>query len=141
MGLIQPIQIGDREMSRGALRSSEKESYWRSHLERQSSSSESIRSYCRLRGLSEASFHFWRREIDARDRESAGRHGSGPAGLIAVDVIGETQPSLMLEIACPGGAVIRLREDVSVEVLTRVIEACRQISSEGACLAAPVRSC
>ena len=57
------------------------------------------------------------------------------------EVIEEPRPSPMLEVACPGGAVIRVREDVCVEVLTRVLAACRQLASEGASSAAVVRSC
>ena len=128
-------------MSPGSSRSREKESCWRSHLERQLSSGESIRGYCRRRGLSEASFHFWRREIASRDREVAQQRGSGMAGLIALEVVEGSRPGPMLEITCPGGAVIRLREDVCVEVLTRVLTACRQLGLEGTSSAGAVRSC
>jgi hypothetical protein len=127
-------------MSDRWCRSTEKECYWRGHVERQSSSGESIRGYCRGRGLSEASFHFWRRELAVRDREASGKRGSGSAGLIAVEVIGGASSRPVLEIECPGGAVIRLREDVSVEILERVIRACQQVQS-GASAHVPVRSC
>ena len=57
-------------MSGASHRSRDKEAFWRSHLARQSSSGESIRGYCRIRKLSEALFHFWRREIARRDHEA-----------------------------------------------------------------------
>jgi hypothetical protein len=132
-------------MSQRSCRSTEKESFWRSHLKRQSSSGESIRGYCLRRGVSEASFHFWRREIANRDREVVAASRSNSAGLIAVEIVDETPVRSMttqtLEIECPGGAVIRLREEVSVEVLQRVIRACQQVQTEGASLSGPVRSC
>ncbi len=128
-------------MSQVSSRSREKELYWRSHLARQSSSGESIRGYCLRRDLSEASFHFWRREIGARDRAVADQRGSGAAGLIAVEVVGDVQPSPLLEITCPGGAVIRLREGATVDVLTRVMQACQQVRSSVVSDPAPVRSC
>jgi hypothetical protein len=128
-------------MSDRRCRSGEKESYWRGHVERQSSSGESIRGYCRGRSLSEASFHFWRRELGVRDREATGKRGIGSAGLIAVEITEDVPLRAMLEIECPGGAVVRLREDVSVDVLERVLRACGQVRSTGASAAASVRSC
>lgn len=105
-------------------RSAEKEAYWRGHLERQWSSGELIRGYCRLRGVSEESFHFWRREIGNRDREATQKRGTGVAGLIAVEVVGDSRPSPVLEISCPGDAVIRLREEASRVILHK---SCRQV--------------
>ncbi|WP_373650075.1 IS66 family insertion sequence element accessory protein TnpA [Schlesneria sp. DSM 10557] len=138
-------------MSQVGLRSREKESYWRSHWERQSSSGESIRGYCRRRGLSEATFHYWRRQLSSLDQELTVRRttdpqvtrprGTGMAGLVVVKVIDDSVPSAMLEIACAGGLVVRLREDAGVEVLTRVLTACRQIPSEQLSSSAGGRSC
>lgn len=59
-------------------------------------------------------------------------------GLIALDIIDSATPSL--EIEAPGGVVIRLREDVSVEVLRRVIAAC-QLSHSTAAARSQERSC
>ncbi|WP_397570297.1 IS66 family insertion sequence element accessory protein TnpA [Schlesneria sp. T3-172] len=65
-------------MSQVGSRSREKESYWRSHWERQSSSGESIRGYCRRRGLSEATFHYWRRQLSSLDQELTVRRTTDP---------------------------------------------------------------
>jgi transposase-like protein len=59
-------------------------------------------------------------------------------GLIGLDIIDTATPSL--EIEAPGGVVIRLREDVSVEVLRRVIAAC-QLSHSTAAARSQERSC
>ena len=119
-------------MSHGLSRSASKEKYWRGHLDRQSASGCSIRSYCHRHGLSEASFHYWRRrEIAGRDSEHTGLPRSNTAGLIAVEIVGESSPLMttrpMMEIECPGGPVIRVREDVSAEVLQRVIGSCQHL--------------
>ena len=119
-------------MSYGLSRSASKEKYWRGHLDRQSASGCSIRSYCHRHGLSEASFHYWRRrEIAGRDSEHTGLPRSNTAGLIAVEIVGESSPLMttipMMEIECPGGPVIRVREDVSAEVLQRVIGSCQEL--------------
>ena len=131
-------------MSQQWSRSAEKEAFWRSQLGCQSSSGESIRAYCRRRSLSEASFHFWRREIANRDREAQPSTHAEAAGLIAVQIVDEPSPSRerqTLEIECPGGPVIRLREDVSAEVLERVMRACLQVQFENASSSGLVRSC
>ena len=87
----------------------------------------------------------------------AGSRGhSGVTGLIAVDIVGDATPlstatplsrttSPAIEIDGPGGVVIRLREEVSTEVLQRVIVACersRRVAATEATLAnREVRSC
>jgi hypothetical protein len=133
-------------MSGVSVRSREKEAFWRSHLDRQRSSGESIRGYCRVRKLSETLFHFWRREIGRRDLEARAPHRSGGAGLIAVNILDEpiSRPAKppLLEIECPGGPLIRLREEVPIEVLQRVMRACRMDQEEcGSAVSAAVRSC
>jgi|GEM_PF-2080892 len=59
-------------------------------------------------------------------------------GLVALDII-ETANHI-LEIEGPGGVVIRLREDVSNEILQRVIAAC-QLSHSAAAARGEERSC
>jgi hypothetical protein len=71
---------------------------------------------------------------------------SGGAGLIAVDIVGAAEPRSMaaptLEIECPGGPVIRLREDVPAEVLQCVMAVCQQVRpAQAAATSGAVRSC
>jgi crotonobetainyl-CoA:carnitine CoA-transferase CaiB-like acyl-CoA transferase len=145
------------------VRSAEKESFWRWHVDMQAASELTVRGYCRRHRLSEPSFYAWRRELLKRDehasaedahqdaqsgmvrRKSASRSRSAPvpcsqmstvsevarsAGLIAVDVISDVihseNAAQMLEIECPGGVVIRLRESADADVVRRVITACLQ---------------
>jgi hypothetical protein len=72
-----------------------------------------------------------------------GRHTA--AGLVAVQVVGEVSSvpveARTIEIACPGGTVLRLREEVSAEVLQRVIQACGRAQVEDASRNGSVRSC
>jgi transposase-like protein len=74
------------------------------------------------------------------------RHCSERVGLVALEIVGDESPqstvtttSPTLEIACPGGLVIRLREDVSSNVLQRVIEVCEQSHRVAVGSAAEVR--
>jgi hypothetical protein len=115
-------------------RSAEKESYWRRQLEGQAASGLSVRRYCRERGLSEPSFYVWRKELQKRDLEAAAKTKAqksrrvlsgktGHSSLVAVDVIHVPASTATIEIAVPGGIVIRLRDDTSAETLGRVLTA------------------
>ena len=46
-----------------------KASFWRRAILEQSGSGVSVRRWCRKRGLTEASFYWWRRELGRRDAE------------------------------------------------------------------------
>jgi hypothetical protein len=81
--------------------------------------------------------------LTANGRLSAGSKDGSPqpfagTGLIALDIIDTANATL--EIEAPGGVVIRLREDVSAEVLQRVIAAC-QLSEPAAAARGQERSC
>lgn len=71
-------------------------------------------------------------------------NGSAGAGLISVQIVDDSSAPVLpqtMEIECPGGAVIRLREDASAEVLERVLRVCQQVQIESACASGAVRSC
>lgn len=66
------------------VRSAEKESFWRWHVDMQSVSELTVRGYCRRHRLSEPSFHAWRRELRKRDAEQASAgdlHGGAQSGM------------------------------------------------------------
>ena len=58
-------------MAKSNRRDRRKEAGWRRHLKWQATSGLRIREYCRRHGLSEASFHWWKRTLAERDRASA----------------------------------------------------------------------
>lgn len=66
-------------------RSEERESFWRMVLEEHRHSGLNIRQFCKREGLGEASFYFWRREIEDRDRQRDSA-GAGSA-MIPVKVV------------------------------------------------------
>src|SRR5919109_1392178 len=53
-------------MARQKTRDARKENYWRGELARQAGSALSIRRYCRREKISEAGFHWWKRELARR---------------------------------------------------------------------------
>ena len=59
---------------------------------------------------------------------ASSRHSNG-AGLVALDIVCDARPTIVspiIEIGDPAGIVVRLREEVSAEVLQRVIVAFRR---------------
>lgn len=102
-------------------RSEEKEAFWRMVLEEHRHSGLNIRQFCKREGLGEASFYFWRREIEDRDRQRDSA-GAGSA-MIPVKVVQpnkcKTQNSAStdqavsapdgppIEVVTPTGFVIR----------------------------------
>jgi transposase len=54
---------------RGRERDVNKEQFWRDAIRRWRRSGQTIRGFCRKQGLSEASFHAWRRTIAQRDEQ------------------------------------------------------------------------
>lgn len=54
-----------------AVRDKGKELMWRRHLTAQTAEGVSIRAFCKARGISEQSFHWWRRELRRREGQKA----------------------------------------------------------------------
>ena len=54
-------------MARGSGRNMDKESAWRRSIVAQAESGQSVRSWCRIHGVNENSFFWWRRELARRD--------------------------------------------------------------------------
>ncbi|WP_405051274.1 IS66 family insertion sequence element accessory protein TnpA [Schlesneria sp. DSM 10557] len=81
-----------------------------------------MRGYCRRRGLSEATFHYWRRQLSSLDQELTVRRtndpqvtrpqGTGMAGLVAMKVVGDSLPPAMLRspvLAVSSFGYVRMR--------------------------------
>ena len=58
-------------------RDAAKEHFWLATIKGQEQSRQSIRDYCDDRGLPEASFYHWRRELRRRDRKNGRPGGNG----------------------------------------------------------------
>lgn len=70
--------VGGSVSSSHSRRDASKERFWREAVAERAASGVSIRDYCRERGLSEANFYAWRRELALRDAEPA-RREAGPS--------------------------------------------------------------
>lgn len=96
-----------------------REGYWRGHVEARARSGESVRGYCRSRGLSESGFYFWKRELKRRD-ERAASNGSAPA-FAEVRLPSSVVREALIEIAVAGPRRIRVHPGFDEETLVRVL--------------------
>lgn len=94
-----------------------REAYWRKHVEARERSGQSVREYCRARGLSESGFYFWKRELKRRD-EGAASNGSAPA--FAEVRVAAAQEAL-IEIAFAGARRVQVHPGFDEETLARVL--------------------
>lgn len=85
-------------------RSEEKLAYWRGVLERQRESGKNIRWFCREAGISEASFHSWKRKIVASGQDTQPPEGSA----VFIPIRMSASAGSALELVHPRGHVLRV---------------------------------
>ena len=96
-----------------------KEKHWRETIRAHGASKMNVRAFCRERGISEHSFHSWRRKLRADE--------SRPDPAFAEVRMGSAETtSLVLEL--PGSIIARLPLDVPGDVLTNVLLAVHRAS-------------
>ena len=116
------VKVGGRARHRG-----DKEREWREIIDAQRGGGESVRAFCRDRGLYEASFYRWRREIRLRDRKVAGQdaaHALAPVVVIdgPLDVsASSSRAATSIEIVRRDGTTVRVPPDSTREQLDMVL--------------------
>jgi transposase-like protein len=78
-----------------------RERLWRRAMSAWQSSGLSVRQYCLRHDVTEASFYYWRRELQRRDAQ---RLPSSSSEFVPVTVV----PAATLEVRCPSGHVVSL---------------------------------
>jgi transposase len=112
-------------MGRG--RDVEKERFWRDAIRRRQHSKQSVRAFCFEQGLSESSFHLWRRIIAQRDQEAVGTRPAGEADLpafVPLRVIPEAVAAsavAALEVVVGPGRLIRVPPGFDPATLRNVL--------------------
>jgi hypothetical protein len=108
----------------------QREEYWRRAVERWKASGLAKSVFCKREGLSDASLHWWIRQIEARDeaqrRVRAPRPPApkkAPTTLIPVRVVNSAPPPARkpMEVMV-GGHVIRVVPDFDPETFRRLVE-------------------
>ena len=106
---------------RGPRRSEGKEQFWRRVVNGHSKSQQSVREWCNRHGISEPSFYAWRRELAKRDAVP-----SEPA-LVPVTIRSLATP---IEIAWPGGVLVRVSPGCDLQLLRQTLQALRSLDAE-----------
>ena len=115
------------------VRNESKERHWREHVSAWQAGGSTIRAYCRQQGLSEPSFHAWRRELARRDEVAvapappASRAKAASITWMPVTVAPAMPP--LVEVQLPTGTVLRIPADVESTTLERILTALHQVSS------------
>ena len=116
-------------VQRGRERDVGKERFWRDVFLRWQRSGQTIRAFCDNRGLSEGSFHAWRRTIAERDRQAASlpivdRAADHLPAFVPVRVTGTPTASssiLALELVLGQGRVIRVPPGFDADTLRTLL--------------------
>lgn len=109
-------------MARREWRDRSKERFWRQAVQAWQRSGLTVRDFCARRELAEHNFHAWRRTLAERDQEQATRP-QPEATFVPVEVVSE---AAALEIALPGGAVVRVRPGCDPALLQQVLATLRE---------------
>ena len=109
-------------MAKGRGGRTERELHWREQVAGWSGSGQSIRGYCRAHGLSEASFHAWRRELRRRDAQGI---GLGAGSFVEVTAAGDGHTEGALEVCVSSGRTVRVHrgfDEATLAAVVRVLE-------------------
>lgn len=99
-------------------RDQELERSWRRRLREHKQSGRTVRDFCRIHQLPESSFHFWRRNIEQRDRERVAKRA--PA-FVPVTLVEAKPMASPIDIHLTGGRRVRVRPGCDRELLALVL--------------------
>jgi len=94
-------------------RDPQREHMWRETVAAWRASGLSVRPYCQQHGVREASFYYWRRELQRRDTLSASSPAFVPVTVVATATV---------EVRCPSGHVVSL-PNADIETLRQLFAA------------------
>lgn len=104
-----------------------REAYWRGQVAAWERSGQSVRGYCRSRGLSEAGFHFWKRELKRRDGSTAPQPDRPAFAEVTLspltvhEAFSSAALGTRIEIAVAGSRRIHVHPGFDEETLLRVV--------------------
>jgi len=110
-----------------------KESFWRGHIAAQGESGLTISAYCRREGISQNSFHRWRRVLAERDSSGQAearrsRPGSVSQGVFApvsirssCEAPAATADDCSIDMVLSSGLVLRVRPGFDADTLVRLL--------------------
>lgn len=114
-----------------AARDMAKESHWRSVITKQEQSGLSVRNFCQREKVRESQFHWWKRELRLRDRESQAAPKKQPCDaqinpFVPVQLVPDRQhaeesEAAPIEIFLPSGAKIVLKAGAPLSLVAQLL--------------------
>lgn len=102
-----------------AKRASPREPFWREHVRQHQASGLTVRAYCQLHQLGEASFYAWRRTLAHRDQEATAPTLPAFVPVVVTEVPVTTE--VPLELCWPDGRCLRIRAGCERTLLADVL--------------------
>src|SRR5438105_14265314 len=102
-------------------RCAKREQLWRKIVAAWQESGQSLRGFCRNRGLQEPSFYAWRRTLRQRDQQ---RRAAPQSKFVPVRVVADA----LLEIVLPTGVVVRVPGATEAATVATLVAALRAAS-------------
>ncbi len=123
-----------KNKSKSTKRDPNRETHWRSTIQKQLQSGLTVREFCKQKKLIETSFHYWKREITKRDRQQNGQPKKKPVSKqkkkpvskpafipIPLEPVLPLQPQI--EIAYASGTTVRITAGCDEKTLSTILEA------------------
>lgn len=98
-----------------------KEARWRETIEQQVASGLTVRALCQREGLTESSFHAWRRTIAQRDREGQPEEEPNEPAFVPVVVTEDVPVRDSIQIELTGGLTVKLPATIATEWLVDLV--------------------
>lgn len=89
---------------------------WIDRLERFRRSGQTVAQFCDAEGVSAPSLYMWKRTLASDTRAAA-----PPPTVVPIHVTRSPTPSSAIELALPGGAVVRFPADIRADLLITVL--------------------
>ena len=109
------------------------ERQWRERVTSWQSGGLTVREFCLRHGLRETAFYFWKRELQARDEQSAVSLSPKPT-FVPVTILPNAEPQTPsagpVEVRCSSGHVVTLPAG-DASVLSNLFAALASLASEG----------
>ena len=109
-----------------------KEARWRETLGRQAPSGLTVRAFCQREGLTESSFHAWRRTIGQRDQEEQPQEEpvSREPAFVPVVVTNDVSKYDSIHVELSDGLILKLPVSIAAEWLVELVAKLQAKSAE-----------
>jgi transposase len=127
-------------MAKSKQRDGRRETRWRGILKEQEHSALGVRAFCRMKGVRETAFYYWRRELQRRQAEQVQRGRDEPSAapmFVPVHLAEQAAPAGPIEIVLPTGCRVHLAGSVDRRALADVLVALQSAAAD----APEVRRC